>query len=253
MAWSVLDGAVLNQGVIVLAGIFWAMTAISYRRKHAGAGTGGREATVPANRRPALMRWGKAATYAAVLLPLPYGITRLAWALGVPLGIDQAGLLSDLVSGRERHGEGHQGRAGGRAQVPAGLAVDHGRRLRRPAVRPAVGAVAAMGAGGRPAPRMPAGRSGMGALLRRWPVGRLLGRGPLTIGLVRPWGEVLPRWIPLVGGRTVPVRAAVTVAGLGTIFIFGVYAYALLNPIFRFRVPPDEPIRRRHAGTTRRL
>ena len=52
----------------------------------------------------------------------------------------------------------------------------------------------------------------------------------LTIGLVRPWGEVLPGWIPLVGGRTVPVRAAVTAASLGTIFIFGVYAYASWPP-----------------------
>lgn len=23
----------------------------------------------------------------------------------------------------------------------------------------------------------------------------------LTLGLVRPWGEVVPRWIPLIGGR----------------------------------------------------
>jgi hypothetical protein len=67
------------------------------------------------------------------------------------------------------------------------------------------------------------------------------GAALLTIGLVRPWGEVLPRWIPLVGGRTVPVRAAVTAASLGTIFIFGVYACALLNPIVRFRVAPDIP------------
>jgi len=57
----------------------------------------------------------------------------------------------------------------------------------------------------------------------------------------RPWGEVVPRWIPLVGGRTVPVRAAVTAASLGATFIFGVYAYALLNPIFDFRVAPDLP------------
>jgi hypothetical protein len=63
----------------------------------------------------------------------------------------------------------------------------------------------------------------------------------LTIGLVRPWGEVLPRWIPLVGGRTVPVRAAVTAASIGATFIFGVYAYALLNPIFHFRVAPEVP------------
>jgi hypothetical protein len=67
------------------------------------------------------------------------------------------------------------------------------------------------------------------------------GAALLTIGLVRPWGEVVPRWIPLVGGRTVPVRAAVTAASVGATLIFGVYAYALLNPIFDFRVAPDLP------------
>lgn len=30
----------------------------------------------------------------------------------------------------------------------------------------------------------------------------------LTIGLIRPWGEVFPRWIPVVGGRPVPVLVA---------------------------------------------
>jgi hypothetical protein len=30
----------------------------------------------------------------------------------------------------------------------------------------------------------------------------------LTIGLIRPWGEVFPRWFPVVGGRPVPVAAA---------------------------------------------
>ena len=68
-----------------------------------------------------------------------------------------------------------------------------------------------------------------------------LGAALLTIGLVRPWGEVVPRWIPLVGGRTVPVRAAVTAASVGASLIFGVYAYALLNPIFHFRVVQGIP------------
>src|SRR5690625_4065448 len=31
----------------------------------------------------------------------------------------------------------------------------------------------------------------------------------LTLGLIRPWGEVFPRWFPVVGGRPVPVAAAV--------------------------------------------
>jgi hypothetical protein len=172
-----LDWAVLTQGVIVLGGIFWAMTAISYRRKHAGAGTGRREAKVAVDRSPALMRWGKAATYAAFLLPLPYGITRLAWALGLPLGINQDLSGNPLTA---RIGE-------------AGLAT------------------------------------------------LAIGGGTVTLGLIRPWEEIWPRWIPLVGGRRVPVRAAVTAASLGTIFIFGVYAYALLNPIVRFRVAPDIP------------
>ena len=32
----------------------------------------------------------------------------------------------------------------------------------------------------------------------------------LTIGLIRPWGEVFPRWMPLVAGRPVPVWLAAT-------------------------------------------
>lgn len=39
----------------------------------------------------------------------------------------------------------------------------------------------------------------------------------LTLGLVRPWGEVLPRWIPVLGGRRVHHMAAVIPAGLGAI------------------------------------
>lgn len=37
----------------------------------------------------------------------------------------------------------------------------------------------------------------------------------LTFGLVRPWGEVLPRWIPFVGGDRVPRLAAIIPAGAG--------------------------------------
>lgn len=41
----------------------------------------------------------------------------------------------------------------------------------------------------------------------------------LTIGLVRPWGEVFPRWLPLVGGRDVPVAFAVGAASLGAVAV----------------------------------
>ncbi|MGW1776744.1 hypothetical protein [Streptomyces sp. NPDC002104] len=39
--------------------------------------------------------------------------------------------------------------------------------------------------------------------------------GLLALGLVRGWGEVAPRWLPLIGGRTIPPLAAVIPAGLG--------------------------------------
>lgn len=34
----------------------------------------------------------------------------------------------------------------------------------------------------------------------------------LTVGLVRPWGEVFPRWVPRLAGRRVPVTVAVVPA-----------------------------------------
>lgn len=37
----------------------------------------------------------------------------------------------------------------------------------------------------------------------------------LTLGLVQPWGEVAPRWLPVIGGRPVPVAAAAVPAALG--------------------------------------
>ncbi|MFP3962095.1 hypothetical protein SMC26_07170 [Actinomadura fulvescens] len=41
----------------------------------------------------------------------------------------------------------------------------------------------------------------------------------LTLGLVRPWGEVFPRWIPFAGGRNVPTLFAVSVASLGAVAV----------------------------------
>nr|RZI35894.1 hypothetical protein BJQ95_01700 [Cryobacterium sp. SO1] len=41
----------------------------------------------------------------------------------------------------------------------------------------------------------------------------------LTLGLVYPWGEVVPRWIPFIGGKSVPRTAAVIPAGIGATLI----------------------------------
>lgn len=39
----------------------------------------------------------------------------------------------------------------------------------------------------------------------------------LTLGLVRPWGEVAPRWIPIMGGKPIRPMAAVIAAGTGAV------------------------------------
>ncbi len=60
----------------------------------------------------------------------------------------------------------------------------------------------------------------------------------LTMGLVRPWGEVVPSWIPLIGGRTVRPLAAVVPAALGSAVLtfvgmsslFGGWATELSDP-----------------------
>jgi hypothetical protein len=36
----------------------------------------------------------------------------------------------------------------------------------------------------------------------------------LTLGLIRPWGEVFPRWVPVLALRRVPIAAAVVPGGL---------------------------------------
>ncbi|MFF9017419.1 hypothetical protein ACF09C_31215 [Streptomyces sp. NPDC014870] len=59
----------------------------------------------------------------------------------------------------------------------------------------------------------------------------------LTLGLVQPWGERLPTWIPFAGGRVLPVRAVVVPAGIGAFLATSLAAYATLNYVFRF-VPP---------------
>ena len=41
-----------------------------------------------------------------------------------------------------------------------------------------------------------------------------LGGAVLTLGLIRPWGEVWPRWVPGLRGRPVPVRVPVVAGGL---------------------------------------
>ncbi|MFJ6485643.1 hypothetical protein ACIQK6_36765 [Streptomyces sp. NPDC091682] len=62
----------------------------------------------------------------------------------------------------------------------------------------------------------------------------------LALGLVRPWGEVVPRWVPGLHGRRIPIRAVVTPAALGATLLMLLWAYAFLNQIFGFVEPNNE-------------
>ncbi|MFF5175865.1 hypothetical protein ACFY3U_25025 [Micromonospora sp. NPDC000089] len=51
----------------------------------------------------------------------------------------------------------------------------------------------------------------------------------LSVGLVRPWGEIFPRWLPLIGGRRVPPTVAVAAAGAGGVAVTLIFGYATVN------------------------
>jgi hypothetical protein len=46
-----------------------------------------------------------------------------------------------------------------------------------------------------------------------------VGGAALTFGLIRPWGETFPRWIPMVGGRRVPPALAIIPASLVSLLV----------------------------------
>lgn len=47
----------------------------------------------------------------------------------------------------------------------------------------------------------------------------------ISLGLVKPWGEVAPRWIPLIGGRRVAPYAAIIPAALGSFALIAIWTY----------------------------
>ncbi|WP_257002338.1 hypothetical protein [Streptomyces sp. WZ.A104] len=62
----------------------------------------------------------------------------------------------------------------------------------------------------------------------------------LALGLVRPWGEVVPRWVPGLRGRRIPIPAVVIPAALGAALIMMLCAYGTLNQIFGFMEPLND-------------
>jgi hypothetical protein len=90
-----VDWPIVNQAVCLAGGFAWGAATLAYYQATRSAADHGREtrttAVTSASPAPA---WGRWATIVAVLLPLPYAITRLAWAAGYPLGISDPAMAA---------------------------------------------------------------------------------------------------------------------------------------------------------------
>jgi len=51
----------------------------------------------------------------------------------------------------------------------------------------------------------------------------------MTVALVRPWSERFPAWVPLVGGRPIPLSVVLTVSIMGTIAVLAVCVMSVVN------------------------
>lgn len=151
------DWPVINQYLCIGGGVLWGGAAVVYGRRITGAclacgrTDGGGWMTADA-----AARWGRWATWIAALAPLPYGIVRLAWVCGIPLGVSQE-FVDDLNRDAAEKGFQYLKYLFGSESIVGGL---------------------------------------------------------LTLGLVQRWGEVFPRWVPVLAGRRVPIRLAVVPASL---------------------------------------
>jgi hypothetical protein len=65
-----------------------------------------------------------------------------------------------------------------------------------------------------------------------------LGLALLTVGLVRPWGEVFPRLLPGIGGRRVPPAFAVATATTGALLVAAFIVRSLMGGEPRYPLPP---------------
>lgn len=61
----------------------------------------------------------------------------------------------------------------------------------------------------------------------------------LTLGLVQRWGEVFPRWMPVLAGRRVPIRLANVPATLVAILVMSASAGFFADPIFWDKLTTD--------------
>jgi len=98
---EVFTWTLANQAFAVLGGLLLARAALRWQFRTAGAcegcGRGDRDRGWTAPR--AAARWGRWATYVAAAVPLFYAVIRLAWAVGIPLGVSSSFLAEARDTG----------------------------------------------------------------------------------------------------------------------------------------------------------
>ena len=53
--------------------------------------------------------------------------------------------------------------------------------------------------------------------------------GVLCLGLIRPWGERVPRWVPRLGGREIPRILPLVVGGIGNALLYYINATLVIR------------------------
>ncbi|MFZ0377096.1 MAG: hypothetical protein WCD11_23025 [Solirubrobacteraceae bacterium] len=56
------------------------------------------------------------------------------------------------------------------------------------------------------------------------------------VGLIARWGEVVPRWVPTLGGRSVPMRPAVIAGALGAVVLTLLWMWVAVHFAFGQRI-----------------
>jgi hypothetical protein len=85
---------IAHQLLCLIGGFLWLAATVSYARRSTDACLycGRRDSLEGWNSPDHAARWGRIAVYVAMVVPVFYGVTRYAWALGIPLGISEESL-----------------------------------------------------------------------------------------------------------------------------------------------------------------
>ncbi|WP_245987866.1 hypothetical protein [Cohnella lupini] len=98
--FELFDWPVVNQLLCIAGGFLWGAVALIYQRRSREACMNcGRTEEGKGTSSITAAKWGKWVTYIAVVTALPYGLVRLIWAAGIPLGVsDPTGIETQTLT-----------------------------------------------------------------------------------------------------------------------------------------------------------